>query len=230
MPHSLDKSPGGPVPRQGSFVYSLNITAKHPLETQGLLSVLLTLFICINRMDCPLGTGSSFFWVEKKQLLVCGLSDLDVGTRSELREESFVLFFLYWLDCLQRKRAGHEGVLKAKRRLKNAKALGCYSSNFWLEPAVNEGTRGEYYRLIFRHNCIYPSRPHLQPSLLGLWWTTVALRKPFPFTSDFQTCPLELTGLDSLCCSPLVLRACLRDLSIVCFQNQDFCHLSRKSF
>lgn len=94
MPHSLDKSLGGPVPREGSFVYSLNITASHPIETQGLLSVLLTLFICINRMDCPLGTGSSFFWVEKNQLLVCGLSDLDVGTRSELREESFVLFFL----------------------------------------------------------------------------------------------------------------------------------------
>ena len=45
-------------------------------------------------MDRPLGTGSSVFWVEKKQLPVCGLSDLDVGTRSELREESFVLFFL----------------------------------------------------------------------------------------------------------------------------------------
>ena len=94
MPHSLDKSSGGPVPRQGSFLYSLNITAKHPLETQGLLSVMLTLLICTNRMDRPLGTGSSVFWVEKKQLPVCGLSDLDVGTRSELREESFVLFFL----------------------------------------------------------------------------------------------------------------------------------------
>ena len=120
-----------------------------------------------------------------------------------------MFFFLSWLDCPQRKRAGHEGVLEAKRRLKVAKALGCHSSNFWLEPPASEGTRDEYYRPIFRHDCIYLSCPHLQPSLLCLRRNTLALRRPFPFTGDFWTCPVELTGLDSLHCSPWVLQGLL---------------------